>query len=297
MAPGPIDNSDIQRVVNGEGKGGGVADGFAGTLAGAHGNNNDNSNGGGDKDLAHNSPFEVLLKPQLQQSQDFELIPLEAWKALHDWYGGGAAIARKVIATNDNDDGSGGNTDSQQGNSSTSDDLLVDIYPWERRRQREAMRREEKLLNEAEVAEKEAQAEKEKGSASKNKSQQNATRHCSACFKTPAPKRCSRCKSVFYCSSQCQKSHWKFHRAECKPLTEKEAREKLQASATHSGNSNRNEGKCGLKQLGNTCFMNSVIQCLSHARPLNRFFLSGAWEAEQNRDRYSYCTVLCEFSL
>ena len=28
--------------------------------------------------------------------------------------------------------------------------------------------------------------------------------------------KCSRCKSVFYCSKECQKSHWKAYKANCK---------------------------------------------------------------------------------
>lgn len=28
--------------------------------------------------------------------------------------------------------------------------------------------------------------------------------------------KCSRCKSVFYCSKECQKSHWKAHKPNCK---------------------------------------------------------------------------------
>ncbi|GAX20611.1 ubiquitin carboxyl-terminal hydrolase 4/11 [Fistulifera solaris] len=40
----------------------------------------------------------------------------------------------------------------------------------------------------------------------------------------------------------------------------------------------------GLGQLGNTCFMNSSIQCLTHTDPLRKYFLSGDYEVDLNRD-------------
>ena len=41
---------------------------------------------------------------------------------------------------------------------------------------------------------------------------------CSSCGKNPGtPLRCGQCKSTVYCSAECQRSDWPFHRRICKP--------------------------------------------------------------------------------
>ena len=41
---------------------------------------------------------------------------------------------------------------------------------------------------------------------------------CASCQKIPTnPKRCGRCKTIFYCSPECQRAHWTQHKIVCSP--------------------------------------------------------------------------------
>ena len=45
-----------------------------------------------------------------------------------------------------------------------------------------------------------------------------------------------------------------------------------------------NHGVCGGHNLGNTCFMNSSIACLSNCTELTAYFLSGKYKVQINKN-------------
>ena len=45
---------------------------------------------------------------------------------------------------------------------------------------------------------------------------ENNGHRCGNCWQYGVTARCSRCKSVFYCNTECQGSHWKEHKKVCR---------------------------------------------------------------------------------
>ncbi|XVE53488.1 hypothetical protein DITRI_Ditri03aG0007100 [Diplodiscus trichospermus] len=143
---------------------------------------------------------------------------------------------------------------------------------------------------------------------------------CAVCS-NPASKKCSRCKSVRYCSLDCQQVHWKAgHKTKCKVNSAQTASTKPFSGVALVPSSGSGTSKifkkprkvlfpydefvelfnwkkpgfppCGLLNCGNSCFANVVLQCLVSTRPLVAYLLEKGHRNECRRNDWCF---LCEF--
>eukprot|EP01038_Epipyxis_sp_PR26KG_P007584 gene7584-10333_t len=272
-------------------------------------------------EMGDSTPF--VLKNGLIKNIDYYLFPKAAWDALVSWYGGGPAIIRSLVnnsklndsnnvisefefglkksntsldslESKDRDELNGiGPTDLLDLIKLFSNDFIVDLYPSNPPSLNEIVTKIHKSFHQLSTGKEnnsnsllaKSQPINDLQTTSLNVSSNRSHRHkCHVCH-CISKTRCSKCTSIHYCGKDCQLIHWKYHKFTCKKLQDANSSGKLNiVDLRHSilNNSCLN-GKVGLLNIGNSCYLNSSLQCLSHIAAMSIYFRSQKFEDHVNK--------------
>ena len=108
---------------------------------------------------------------------------------------------------------------------------------------------------------------------------------------------CELCSMFLFCSKECAQNkdhkngieHFKLHKYFSELILNKFNLSKFLSKEFKpeiytNENNNKNKGIIGLLNLGNTCYINCSLQCLSHSKDLTKFFLFNYFQNEINLD-------------
>jgi ubiquitin C-terminal hydrolase len=120
---------------------------------------------------------------------------------------------------------------------------------------------------------------------------------------------CGACRQIFYCSKVCQRLHWKQHKRFCHPplvhspdefellvspnqplhfnsdgtiVTSTSPRSAVTSADYLLEKKILDMGRVGLANLGNTCYLSSILQCILSITPLSSYFLSQRYLLDVN---------------
>ena len=97
------------------------------------------------------------------------------------------------------------------------------------------------------------------------------------------------CGQKYYCSEKCKNNHKKYHEEECSNLLLKYFIDVNENKNINLNNNNKIYGEYflgikGIKNIGNTCYMNTALQCLSNCVELRNYFLFGNPHKDINKN-------------